>query len=84
MINAWVRNRQNGKLEKWKYPKFSYEFEYCQTLVKHSGCVNALAFTKNDKFLASGGDDLKVLLWVSDNTINLNTCFSEYVLEHNV
>ena len=63
MINYWTRKRQIGKTEAI-YPVFSYDFQYCQTLVKHSGCVNALSFTKNDKFLVSGGDDLRVMIWV--------------------
>ena len=42
--------------------------KYCQTLVKHTGCVNALAFSKNEKFLFSGGDDMQVQAW------NLVTC----------
>ena len=68
MISTWTRKRQNGNLT-LKYPKFCYDFKSCQTLVKHSGCVNALSFTKNDKFLISGGDDLRVMIWVNDKPI---------------
>ena len=48
-ISSWTRNRQQGKpyrLRRGKGGKSAVlpdgRFKYCQTLVKHTGCVNAL------------------------------------------
>ncbi|KAJ7780750.1 WD40 repeat-like protein [Mycena maculata] len=39
-------------------------FPYSRKLTAHTSCVNALAFSSLDgRFLASGGDDLKIHLW---------------------
>ncbi|KAL1745791.1 WD40-repeat-containing domain protein [Schizophyllum fasciatum] len=40
-------------------------FPYHQRLRAHSSCVNALAFSTHNggRFMASGGDDLKVQIW---------------------
>ena len=46
------------------------DFQYEKKLVHHSkelkahfGCVNALGFSPNGQFMASGGDDRRVLIW---------------------
>ena len=74
-ISSWSRNRQQGKpyrLRRKGGNAFCVggnrmvpdgRFRYCQTLVKHTGCVNALAFSKNEKLLFSGGDDMQVQMW---------------------
>ena len=95
-ISSWTRNRQQGKPYRLRRRggKSVFvgrdqllpdgRFKYCQTLVKHTGCVNALglvfdksnlrlllvssknpliAFSKNEKFLFSGGDDMQVQMW---------------------
>ncbi|KAF9013305.1 WD40 repeat-like protein [Cyathus striatus] len=41
----------------------SQGFPYSRKLSAHTSCVNALAFSSGGRFLASGGDDLKVHLW---------------------
>ncbi|KAF8895628.1 WD40-repeat-containing domain protein [Infundibulicybe gibba] len=39
-------------------------FPYSSKLTAHTSCVNALTFSSGDgRFLASGGDDLNILLW---------------------
>ncbi|KAF5340637.1 hypothetical protein D9611_007483 [Ephemerocybe angulata] len=39
-------------------------FPYSRRLQSHTSCVNALAFSSGDgRFLASGGDDLRVKIW---------------------
>ncbi|PPR07786.1 hypothetical protein CVT26_014971 [Gymnopilus dilepis] len=39
-------------------------FPYSRKLEAHRSCVNALAFSSGDgRFLASGGDDLRICLW---------------------
>ncbi|EKM79218.1 hypothetical protein AGABI1DRAFT_128379 [Agaricus bisporus var. burnettii JB137-S8] len=43
---------------------FSEGFPYSRSLNAHQSCINALAFSNGEgQFLASGGDDLKILLW---------------------
>ena len=41
-------------------------------LKAHFGCVNALAFSQNGQFLASGGDDRRILLWNVGKTLSKN------------
>jgi WD40 repeat protein len=36
----------------------------------HTGCVNALEFSNDEKYLLSGGDDGRVVLWVSGDLIS--------------
>ncbi|XP_046689267.1 DDB1- and CUL4-associated factor 5-like [Homalodisca vitripennis] len=36
---------------------------YSKNLLAHFGCVNAIEFSNGGEFLASGGDDRRVLLW---------------------
>ncbi|KAJ3216931.1 hypothetical protein HDU67_008750 [Dinochytrium kinnereticum] len=39
------------------------KLDYMRELKAHYGCVNALAFSGDGRFLASGGDDTRVLIW---------------------
>ena len=39
-------------------------------LKAHFGCVNALAFSHNGQFLASGGDDRRILVWNVGKTLS--------------
>ncbi|KAJ3405814.1 hypothetical protein HDV05_006342, partial [Chytridiales sp. JEL 0842] len=44
------------------------QYKHVNILKAHRGCVNALAFNTDGDLLATGGDDLEVLLWrVFDN-----------------
>ena len=43
---------------------------FAKDLKAHFGCVNALAFSQNGRFLASGGDDRRILLWEVAKTLN--------------
>ena len=38
----------------------------------HFGCVNALAFSHDGQFLASGGDDRRILVWNVGKTLSKN------------
>ncbi|XP_017099827.2 DDB1- and CUL4-associated factor 5 isoform X1 [Drosophila bipectinata] len=42
---------------------------YQRNLTGHYGCVNALEFSEGGQFLASGGDDKRVLLWNIDQEV---------------
>ncbi|XP_050744494.1 DDB1- and CUL4-associated factor 5 isoform X2 [Drosophila biarmipes] len=42
---------------------------YQRNLTGHYGCVNALEFSPGGQFLASGGDDKRVLLWNIDREV---------------
>ncbi|KAH8246910.1 hypothetical protein KR032_003074 [Drosophila birchii] len=42
---------------------------YQRNLTGHYGCVNALEFSQGGQFLASGGDDKRVLLWNVDHEV---------------
>ncbi|KAH8267336.1 hypothetical protein KR018_011365 [Drosophila ironensis] len=42
---------------------------YQRNLIGHYGCVNALEFSQGGQFLASGGDDKRVLLWNIDREV---------------
>ncbi|XP_034116966.1 DDB1- and CUL4-associated factor 5 [Drosophila albomicans] len=42
---------------------------YQRNLAGHYGCVNALEFSHGGEYLASGGDDKRVLLWHVDQTL---------------
>ncbi|KAF9483512.1 WD40 repeat-like protein [Pholiota conissans] len=42
----------------------AHGFPYSRKLEAHKSCINALTFSSGDgRFLASGGDDLRILLW---------------------
>lgn len=43
------------------------KFKSRKTLSYHSGCVNAIQFSPDGHMLASGGDDLEVLIWNVDS-----------------
>ncbi|EDV91497.1 GH17476 [Drosophila grimshawi] len=43
---------------------------YQRNLAGHFGCVNALEFSQGGDYLASGGDDKRVLLWHVDQTLS--------------
>jgi len=42
---------------------FSSPFQFSKRLSAHRSCVNALAWSGNGRWLASGGDDQSVVLW---------------------
>ena len=52
--------------------KFKSKKWFSRNLKAHFGCVNALAFSPNGQFLASGGDDRRILLWNVGQTLSKN------------
>ena len=65
-----LKKRQECGLSHQTIVEFQFEANqkskpelYSKDLKAHFGCVNALAFSKNGKFLASGGDDKRILIW---------------------
>jgi len=71
-----LRTRQERGLSHQTVVKFQLESNqksrcefYSKDLKAHFGCVNALAFSKNGKFLASGGDDRRILIWDMAKTL---------------
>ncbi|KIL68001.1 hypothetical protein M378DRAFT_191493 [Amanita muscaria Koide BX008] len=38
-------------------------FPYSRKLIAHTSCVNALVFSRDGRFLVSGGDDMQLRLW---------------------
>ena len=71
-----LRTRQERGLSHQTVVKFQFESNqtsrcelYSKDLKAHFGCVNALAFSKNGKFLASGGDDRRILIWDMAKTL---------------
>ncbi|CAF1285891.1 unnamed protein product [Adineta steineri] len=74
--NHWNYNRS-----KYLQNRFdSYSKLYCQDGKGHSGCVNALDFSSDGLFLASGGDDKRVLIWNMGETLFNQTNYSPIVL----
>lgn len=51
------REKVQGSLQMVQRLKLQYKMEY------HEGCVNALSFNRIGTLLASGSDDLNVILW---------------------
>ncbi|KAG1701319.1 DDB1- and CUL4-associated factor 5 [Nymphon striatum] len=45
---------------------------YQKDLFAHYGCVNAVEFSPNGDFLASGGDDRRLLLWKIQSALDSN------------
>lgn len=43
---------------------------YRKDLLAHYGCVNAIEFSNSGKFLVSGGDDRRVLIWNVEHAIH--------------
>ncbi|GFO48274.1 Ddb1- and cul4-associated factor 5 [Plakobranchus ocellatus] len=65
-----LRSREtNGTaLHSLKAELIGHRLAYSQSLMKkdlrgHFGCVNAIEFSSDGKFIASGGDDRRLLLW---------------------
>lgn len=62
-----LRQREEKGFEPGKLVDFQTEWvkpkQFSKELKAHFGCVNALAFSKNGTFLASGGDDRRILIW---------------------
>ena len=44
-------------------PSFVKRFKVEKRLEKHQGCVNCINFSHSGQLLASGSDDLRILLW---------------------
>jgi WD repeat-containing protein 22 len=72
-----LKTRQERGLSYQTVVEFQYEANqktrsefYSKDLKAHFGCVNALAFSKNGKFLASGGDDRRILIWDMAKTLS--------------
>ncbi|EDW81600.2 uncharacterized protein Dwil_GK10939 [Drosophila willistoni] len=71
-LDLALRNRENdhlvGNLEAAIFRKRLHAAEnlYQRDLAGHYGCVNALEFSHGGQYLASGGDDKRVLLWNVD------------------
>ncbi|XP_038075186.1 DDB1- and CUL4-associated factor 5-like [Patiria miniata] len=56
---------------------------HSRNLVGHYGCVNAIEFSNNGgQFLASGGDDRRVLLWNVQEALSLDKKFEVMIGEH--
>ncbi|CAL7933171.1 unnamed protein product [Xylocopa violacea] len=56
-INPLFQRKYYGSLHVVEHFKLTYQ------LNEHEGCVNALNFNKNGNLLASGSDDLNVVIW---------------------
>ena len=50
--------------------KFKSKHWRSKDIKAHFGCVNALAFSHNGQFLASGGDDRRILVWNVGKTLS--------------
>ncbi|CAF0772507.1 unnamed protein product [Rotaria sordida] len=63
-------NQWNSNRSKYLQHRFDlYTNLYCQDGHAHSGCVNALDFSSDGIFLASGGDDKRVVIWNMTETL---------------
>ncbi|XP_050996836.1 DDB1- and CUL4-associated factor 8-like [Acomys russatus] len=67
VLNA-LRDRQLGSSARFVYEAcgarvFVQRFSLQYTLEGHGGCVNTVHFSQSGNLLASGSDDLKVILW---------------------
>ncbi|XP_026690017.2 DDB1- and CUL4-associated factor 5 [Ciona intestinalis] len=78
-IYAYCKLLQNTGSDNLAHTLRQKRFQNCKNLYKrdliaHFGCVNALEFSKKNKeYLASGGDDKRVLLWnVGETLMNPN------------
>ncbi|XP_059622090.1 DDB1- and CUL4-associated factor 5 [Phlebotomus argentipes] len=57
--NARLSFRQNIFGERLKVAQNLYR----KDLISHTGCVNAIEFSQDGEYMASGGDDRNILLW---------------------
>lgn len=68
------RERDGTSLSSLKESLFGHRIEQSQSLFKidlrgHYGCVNAIEYSSDGEFIASGGDDRRLLLWNIGQTI---------------
>jgi WD repeat-containing protein 22 len=67
---ALKTNHWNSTRSKYFQKRFDFSSTlYSQDGRSHSGCVNALDFSSDGLFLASGGDDKRVLIWNMSQTL---------------
>jgi WD40 repeat protein len=67
----------SGKDKKIKVYDWNNE-ENIHTLNNHSAYVQTLAFSPDEKYLFSGGDDKKVIVWCTTSWIELCTLKTEF------
>lgn len=58
----------NGTQKKWTNKTIDHYIEnsnqfFFKDLFGHYGCVNAIEFSRDGKFMVSGGDDKRVIIW---------------------
>lgn len=61
-MNSEFASRLRGR-SRMIEPLLDHGLPYSRKLCGHTSCVNALAFSSDGQFLASGGDDCVVYLW---------------------
>ena len=71
-ITNWINARSTTISES---PTAIQKFQYQKLLIHHFGCVNAVAFSPDGTLFASGGDDLRTLVYTDIS--NLNRSISE-------
>jgi len=65
-IREQLRKFQFGQFQSLKYDLFALNNTktlYQRDVKSHTGCVNAVEFNHDGRFVASGGDDLRVFVW---------------------
>jgi WD40 repeat protein len=58
-----LRTRLTRRLPRVGHPSFMRGLRLVQTLEKHAGCVNTVAWNEDASLLLSGSDDLSVCVW---------------------
>lgn len=54
---------QSFRKRLYSQPSFVKRFEIEKRLKNHNGCVNCINFSETGNLLASGSDDLQIVLW---------------------
>lgn len=56
-------HQQTFRKRLYSQPSFVKRFEIEKRLENHNGCVNCINFSESGNLLASGSDDLQIMLW---------------------
>ncbi len=63
----------------YSHASFVKRFKTEKRLERHEGCVNCINFSSSGQLLASGSDDLKIILWDWARGVPVSSFVSKHI-----